>query len=61
MVNSKHLISDAEDEEWPVVISICNMRRDLFVDHKYAHLSDTESWILWHSIKMSVLGVNERP
>jgi len=56
MNNSKHLISNAEYERWPVVFSICIKHWDLFADYEYAYLSDTEHCILCHPIDNDSLG-----
>ena len=56
MDSSKHLMSDAEYEGWPVVFSICKKHRALFVDYEYARLSDSEHCILYHPIENDRLG-----
>ena len=56
MVNSEHLISDAEYEGWPVVFPICKKHRILFADYEDARLSDEEHCILCRPVENDSLG-----
>jgi hypothetical protein len=57
MDSSKHLMSDAEYEVWPVVFAICKEHKALFADYEYARLSDIEEHcILCHPVENDSLG-----
>lgn len=51
MDSSSQLMSDAENEGWPVVFSSCKKHKSLFADYEFAHLSDNEHCILCHLVE----------
>lgn len=57
MDRSKHLISDAEYDVWPIVFAICKEHKALFSDYEFARLSDIEGHcILCHPVENDSLG-----